>query len=47
MALTNTQPFRVTMPRERFIEGEHTAQIIVFGRDGSESRSGAITFTIQ
>lgn len=47
VALTNTQPFRVTMPRERFIEGEHTAQIIVFGRDGSESRSSAITFTIQ
>lgn len=47
IALTNTAPFRVTVPRERLIEGEHTARITVMTKDGRESTSSDITFTLQ
>jgi hypothetical protein len=47
IAITNTAPFRVTVPRERLIEGEHTARITVLTRDGRESTSSDVTFTLQ
>jgi hypothetical protein len=42
LALTNTAPYRVTVPRDRLIEGEHTAKIIVLTRDGKEPASSEI-----
>jgi hypothetical protein len=47
LALTNRAPFRVSVPRERLIEGEHTAQVIVLTKDGKEVRSPQITFTLE
>lgn len=47
VAITNSQPFRVIVPHERFIEGEHTAQIIVWGKDGNQTQSGSVTFTLE
>jgi hypothetical protein len=47
LGLTNTAPFRVTVPRERLIEGDHTAKIIVMTKDGKESSSTDVTFTLE
>jgi hypothetical protein len=47
LALTNTQPFRVSVPRERLIEGDHTARVIVMLRDGREMPSTEVSFTLQ
>ena len=47
IAIKNTQPYRVTVPRERLVEGEHSARVIAIGRDGRESKSAEITFTIK
>jgi hypothetical protein len=47
LGLTNTSPFRVTVPRERLIEGDHTAKIIVMTRDGKEHVSMEVNFTIE
>ncbi len=46
IALTNSK-LRVSVPRERLIEGEHTAQIIVKMRDGRSIPSAAIRFTLE
>ncbi len=47
IAIKNTQPFRVTVPRERLIEGQHTAQLIAIQPDGSRAVSSTVTFTIE
>ncbi len=47
IAIKNTQPFRVTVPRERLVEGEHTAQVIALLPNGSRSVSSTVTFTIE
>ena len=47
IAIKNAQPFRVTVPRERLVEGAHTAQVIVLGMDGGQSQSSVVTFTIE
>ena len=47
IAIKNTQPFRVTVERQRLIEGRHTAQVIVLGLDGTQSQSSTVTFTIE
>jgi hypothetical protein len=47
LAITNTQPFRVTVPRERFIEGEHSAQITVWTKAGGEVKSSVVRFVIE
>ena len=47
IALKNTQPFRVTVPHERLVEGEHTAQVIVLLPDGTRAQSSTVTFTIE
>ena len=47
IAIKNTQPFRVTVPRERLIEGEHTAQVIAIQPDGARAVSSTVTFTIE
>ncbi|RYG64796.1 hypothetical protein EON80_18555 [bacterium] len=47
IGLTNSAPFRVTVPRERLIEGDHTAKIIVLTRDGKESSSSEVSFSLQ
>ncbi|PQV63890.1 Glycosyl hydrolase family 26 [Abditibacterium utsteinense] len=47
IALTNREPFRVSVPRERLIEGEHTAKIIVLTRDGRQSESSEVRFSLE
>lgn len=47
LGLTNTAPFRVTVPRERLIEGDHTAKIIVMTKDGKEMSSTEVAFTLE
>ncbi len=47
IAIKNTQPFRVTVPRERLIEGQHTAQVIAIQPDGTRAVSSTVTFTIE
>ena len=47
IAIKNTQPFRVTVPRDRLIEGQHTAQLIAIQPDGSRAVSSTVTFTIE
>ena len=47
IAIKNTQPFRVTVPRERLVEGQHTAQVIAIKRDGTREVSSTVTFTIE
>lgn len=46
-AITNRAPYRVSIERERLAEGEHTAKIVVLTRDGKESASSEITFTLE
>jgi len=46
VALTNTTPYRVTVPRARFLPGDHTAGIVVLDRNGLEHPSPDVTFTI-
>ena len=43
--LTNTAPFRVTIERERFPEGKHTARVIVLQKDGTQRTSGEVNFS--
>ena len=47
IAIKNTQPFRVTVPHERLVEGQHTAQVIAIQNDGSRAVSSTVTFTIE
>ena len=47
IAIKNTQPFRVTVPRDRLVEGEHSAQLIAIQMDGSRRVSSTVTFTIE
>ena len=47
IAIKNTQPFRVTVPRERLVEGQHTAQVIAIKLDGTREVSSTVTFTIE
>ncbi len=47
IALTNRAPFRVAVPRERLIEGEHTASVIVLAKDGTQSVSSEVRFTMD
>lgn len=47
IAIKNTPPYRVSVPRERLIEGDHTARILVVLPDGRESTSAQVTFTLQ
>ena len=47
IAIKNTQPFRVTVPHERLIEGQHTAQVIVLQSDGGQAQSAPVTFVIE
>ena len=47
IAIKNTQPFRVTVARERLVEGPHTAQVIALKADGGQSESSTISFTIE
>ncbi len=46
LALTNSK-LRVSVPRERLIEGEHVAKIIVMTRDGRQTESASIRFTLE
>ena len=45
VALTNTAPFRVTIERDRFPEGAHTARVIVLQPDGTQRTSSEINFS--
>ena len=47
IAIKNTQPFRVTVPHERLVEGQHTAQVIALLPSGERSVSSTVTFTIE
>ena len=46
VALTNTRDLRRTIPRARFVEGQHTASVTVLTNDG-ESSSDEIKFVIR
>ena len=47
IAIKNTQPFRVTVPRDRLVEGQHTAQLIAIQMDGTRAVSSTVTFVIE
>ncbi len=46
VALTNTVPYRVTIPRDRFLPGDHTARVLVVDQAGKEHLSPSIAFTV-
>ncbi len=46
LALTNSK-LRVSVPRERLIEGDHTARIVVMLKDGRKIESSEIRFTLE
>jgi len=47
VALSNTRPLKQTIPRARFVEGSHTAQVVVLTRDGRQIPSDLVRFSIQ
>ena len=47
IAIKNTQPFRVTVPRDRLVEGPHTAQVIALTPDGKQPQSAIVSFIIE
>lgn len=46
VALTNTVPYRVSISRERFLPGEHTARVVVLDQQGKEHYSPEVRFSI-
>lgn len=46
VALTNTIPYRVSIPKARFLLGDHTARIVVLDKQGKEYKSPEVQFTL-
>lgn len=44
VALTNTAPFRITLSRDRFPDGRHTARVLVMDTEGVQHTSGEVFF---